>query len=81
MHVVIDSSQFRGRIVDVIVVNKDFLGKNPDVVQDVVGSYLVTAYEHRQKMSQLPLEQQIAAIADHAVSTFMGGNTPEQAID
>ena len=56
MHVVIDSSQFRGRIVDVIVVGKDFLAKNPDVVQEVVGSYFAAAYEHRQKMSRLVRE-------------------------
>ena len=36
---------------------------------------------YREKMLQLPLEDQIAAIADHAITNFLGGTTPEQAID
>ncbi len=36
--------------------------------------------ENREKLSQLPLEQAIAAIAEHAVANFLGG-PPEQAID
>ena len=35
----------------------------------------------REKLNQLPLEQQIAAIADHAVTNFLGGKPPEQALD
>lgn len=37
MHVVVDSSRFRGYIVDVIVVGRDFLAKNSSLVQDVLG--------------------------------------------
>ncbi len=36
---------------------------------------------NREKLSQLPLEQAIGAIADHAISNFLGGTPPEQAID
>ena len=53
MHVVVDSSRFRGYIVDVLVVSRDYLLKNPDVVRDVVGCYFTAAYHHRQDMVSL----------------------------
>lgn len=53
MHVVIDSSRFRGYIVDVLVVSRDFLSKNESVVQDVVGSYFAAIYQHRGDMLSL----------------------------
>ena len=53
MHVVIDSSRFRGRIVDVIVTSRDFLAKNRPVVEDVVGSYFAAAYNYRKRMQTL----------------------------
>ncbi len=51
------------------------LGTRPLLIP---GEYNRTNHE---KLNQLPLEQQIAAIADHAVSNFLGGKPPEQAID
>lgn len=53
MHVVIDSSWFRGYIVDVIVASRDYLAKNEDVVRDVVGCYFRAAYQHRNGMVDL----------------------------
>jgi flagellar motor protein MotB len=53
VHVVVDSSWFRGYIVDVIVTSRDFLAKNKDIVRDVVGSYLRAVYQHRDNMVQL----------------------------
>ncbi len=53
MHVVIDSSRFRGYIVDVLVVSRDFLSKNESIVQEVVGSYFAAAYQHRGDMLSL----------------------------
>jgi outer membrane protein OmpA-like peptidoglycan-associated protein len=54
-HVVVDSSRFRGYIVDVLVANRDYLHKNPDVVRDVVGCYFRAAYSYRDKMVDLVL--------------------------
>ena len=53
MHVVVDSSRFRGYIVDVIVVSRDYLQKNHEVVRDIVGCYFTAAYRHRQDMVSL----------------------------
>jgi outer membrane protein OmpA-like peptidoglycan-associated protein len=53
MHSVVDSSRFRGYIVDVIVAGRDFLFKNQDVVRDVLASYFAAAYAHRQDMPSL----------------------------
>lgn len=53
MHVIVDSSRFRGYIVDVLVVNRDFLFKHKDTVRKVMQSYLRTAYEHSGDMNAL----------------------------
>ncbi len=53
MHVVVDSSRFRGYIVDVIVVGRDYLLKNERVVRDVMASYFTAAYKYRQQMIEL----------------------------
>jgi flagellar motor protein MotB len=50
---VTDSSQFRGYIVDVLVVNRDWLLKNEAVVLDVLGSYFRSAYHYRDSMVDL----------------------------
>ena len=55
-HVIIDSSRFKGYIVDVIVANRDFLYKNPDAVKVVVQSYLRAYYEHSDNMVKLVME-------------------------
>ena len=55
-HIVADSSQFRGYIVDVLVANRDFLLKNPEVVQDVLSTYFRSAYHYRDKMVDLVLD-------------------------
>ena len=54
-HIVTDSSQFRGYIVDVLVVNRDYLVKNEAVVLDVLGSYFRAAYHYRDGMVDLIL--------------------------
>ncbi len=56
MKKLIDSSRFRGYIVDVLVANRDYLLKNRDVVRDIVGCYFRAAYQHRDQMDQLVLE-------------------------
>jgi len=55
MHVVVDSSRFKGYIVDVIVVNRDYLFANKDIVTKVVESYFRANYYHREKMTELVL--------------------------
>jgi outer membrane protein OmpA-like peptidoglycan-associated protein len=52
-HVVVDSSRFRGYIVDVIVVSRDYLAKHEDIVKDVIGSYFRAAYRYRASMVDL----------------------------
>ena len=51
------------------------LGKQPLLIP---GEY---NRENQETLSQLPLEQAIAAIGDHAISNFLGGTPPEQALD
>ncbi len=54
-HVVTDSSQFRGYIVDVLVVNRDFLLKNNALVRKFLECYFQTAYHYRDDMVGLVL--------------------------
>lgn len=51
----IDSSKLRGYILDVLVVERDFLRKNHDLVKDMVKAYLQTVYEAEgnQKLTDL----------------------------
>jgi len=59
MHVVVDSSQFNGYIVDCLVADRDFLVKQPDVAQAVIDCYFRAQYEYRQ-----PTAMQRLVIAD-----------------
>jgi outer membrane protein OmpA-like peptidoglycan-associated protein len=84
MHTVVDSSRFRGYIVDVIVVARDYLLKNEPVVRDVMASYFTAAYHYRQQMPGLVFEdaeQQEAALtheqADRLVQGIRWKNTLE----
>ena len=52
-HVVVDSSRFPSTIVDVIVANRDFLLKNPDVVKAFVECYLRTDWRYRHRARDL----------------------------
>lgn len=55
-HVVVDSSRFRGYIVDVIVANRAFLAKNQDAVADFVEAYFRASFANHDKMVQLVLD-------------------------
>ncbi|PHR95258.1 MAG: hypothetical protein COA78_30545 [Blastopirellula sp.] len=59
MHVVVDSSRFKGYIVDAIVCSRDYLAKNPNVVKDVVESHLRALHSYRNTMTKLVLEDAI----------------------
>lgn len=54
-HMIVDSSRFHGYIVDVLVVSRDYLAKEREVVQDVVECYYRAAYKHRDDMIDLVL--------------------------
>jgi ABC-type nitrate/sulfonate/bicarbonate transport system substrate-binding protein len=56
MHKIIDSSQFKGYIVDVIVVNRNFLFSNKDTVQEFVKAYFKCNYNVRNKMTEVVTE-------------------------
>jgi ABC-type taurine transport system substrate-binding protein len=55
-HVVLDSSSFRGYIVDVIVVSRDFLLNNETITKDFVESYFRAVHSYRQEMQNLVLQ-------------------------
>lgn len=62
MHVVVDSSRFRGYIVDVIVASPEYLARgNDDVVADFVEAYHRALKEHAGDMVQLVLDDAEAA--------------------
>jgi len=52
-HVLIDSSRFRGYIVDVLAVNREFLLKHEDVVHAVVEAYSRALYEYQHQANGL----------------------------
>ena len=55
-HVLIDSSKFRGLLVDAIVARRGLIVQNESLVENVVKSYLVTMFESRNKMVKLVLD-------------------------
>lgn len=54
--VLTDSSKFKGYIVDVIVVSRDFLIKNEETVRAVVESYFRACFSRRMVMKELVSE-------------------------
>lgn len=52
-HVLVDSSKFRGYIVDVIVARRGFLVQNEEVASNVVKSYLKTMFDKRNDLPTL----------------------------
>lgn len=83
-HVVVDSSKFRGYIVDVIVASRDFLAKNPDAVADVVEAYFRAFFANHKKMVQLVLDDArtlgaplTPSQAEHLVEGVWWKNTQE----
>lgn len=54
--VLIDSSKFRGYVLDVIVVRRDFLLKNENLVEGIVKSYFSTIFAKRNELSEMVTE-------------------------
>ncbi len=52
-HVLIDSAKMKGFIVDVLVVQREFLTENEPLVSKVIEAYLRAAYHHRRDMKSL----------------------------
>lgn len=83
-HVLLDSSKFRGYIVDVLVVGRDFLLKNPELVQNFLKAYFSSVYELRNKMEDVILQDAkalgqplTAEQAKRLVQTIWWKNTQE----
>ncbi len=55
-HVLLDSSKLQGYIVDVLVVQREFLIDNYDVVKEVVESYARTAYSNQARMLEVVMK-------------------------
>lgn len=52
-HTIIASDRLRGYIVDVMVVSRDYLYKNREVVKEVVKAYKKAVYDHRDNLVEL----------------------------
>lgn len=57
--IIVDSSKFRGYIVDVLIVNRDYLAKNPQRVQQITEAYFRTLFRYQQKLPQLLTDDSI----------------------
>ncbi len=55
VHTIISTRDLFGYIVDVLVVNRDYLAKNEDVVRKIMECYFRASYQHRGKMTELVL--------------------------
>ncbi|MCA9187811.1 MAG: phosphate ABC transporter substrate-binding/OmpA family protein [Pirellulaceae bacterium] len=53
LHKILGSEEFRGKIVDCLVVSRDYLVKHEAEVQDVVACYFRAAYDYRDSMESL----------------------------
>jgi ABC-type nitrate/sulfonate/bicarbonate transport system substrate-binding protein len=52
-HILLDSGKLRGYIVDVLVAQREFISKHPDLVAEVVKAYLRAAYLSQEKTNGL----------------------------
>ena len=76
MHTVVDSSSFRGYIVDVIVANRDFLHQKPQTAEKVLAAYFRAAHEYRNKMTDLVLSdarQQKETLSSERATKLVAG--------
>jgi outer membrane protein OmpA-like peptidoglycan-associated protein len=55
-HTLVDSSKFRGYIVDVIVAGRDYLVKNEATVESVVKAHLATIFANRNNMLEMVVD-------------------------
>ena len=55
-HAIIDSSKFKGYIVDVIVARRGYLLKNETVVENVVKAYLTSIFKNRNNIVEMVIE-------------------------
>jgi len=81
---VIDSSRFRGYIVDVIVASREFLVRNPQGVKDFVEAYLRANYEVKNELKTLVINDSRKAgtqledkLADRLIKGIWWKNTNE----
>ena len=88
-HVLIDSSRFRGYIVDVVVVNREFLAQNEDAITDLLGAYFRANHDYASDGARKALVMDDAAKlgsplnakhADRLVDGIWWKNTPENYI-
>ena len=76
IHKIIDSSNFKGYIVDVIVVNRNFLFSNKEIVQEFLKCYFKCNYNFRNKMTQLVLDdakQQGTPVSNKQAEALVAG--------
>ena len=83
-HVLVDSGKFRGYIVDVLTVSRDYAVKNPAVVEEVLKAYATAVFNRRNDMPDLILDdtrllgEPIAKTdAERAVQSIWFKNTTE----
>jgi len=57
--ILVDSSKFRGYIVDVMVVSRDYLAKNPRQVRNVTEAYFRSMFHHQNNLPQLLTDDSI----------------------
>lgn len=55
VHVIVDSSRFSGYIMDVIVADRDYLFKNPQIVRTFMECYFHSLYKYRDDLPKLLL--------------------------
>ena len=56
VHTIISTRDLFGYIVDVLVVNRNYLAKNEQVVKEILECYFRASYQHRAKMTDLVLD-------------------------
>lgn len=71
VHIVTDTSKFKGYIVDVIVANRNFLYSNQDLVKKVVESYFLANYYYKDKMSSLIMTD--SAVSENQAKSLVNG--------
>jgi outer membrane protein OmpA-like peptidoglycan-associated protein/ABC-type nitrate/sulfonate/bicarbonate transport system substrate-binding protein len=78
LHVLVDSSKFLGYIVDALVVSRDYLLKQPEVVESVLRAYFDTLHSYRNPadFKQLILgdaKKTAAALSESQVDRLIDG--------
>ncbi len=73
VHVLLGSDKLSGYIVDVLVAERGFLSRSPELVRQVIESYLKAGYSYRQQQQLVKVIQDDGKLTDQQAKSIVDG--------